>query len=39
MKAFIIWTIVILLLVFDVAIVYSCIRINRVIDSKERRRK
>ena len=36
MKEVIIWTLVILILVFDVAMVYSCVRINRVID---RRRK
>lgn len=36
MKDVIIWTLVILILVFDVAMVYSCVRINQVID---RRRK
>lgn len=39
MKAIIILAIVIIILVLDVAMLYSCVRINYIVDERLRRRK
>lgn len=39
MKAIIILTIVIIILMLDVVMLYSCVRINYIVDERLRRRK